>query len=83
MIYPVVLSPVWLDAYPMDKLNNQLTNEDIQRLVLFIEEDYGSGLDKQSFTEALLLMLEEVPGFEMGPHEESDIIELAYAMYKQ
>jgi hypothetical protein len=67
----------------MDNSYQQLSTEDLSRLVAFIYEDYGGELDKLSFTELFLLMLEDVSGIEKGPLNESEIIDMAYLMYQQ
>lgn len=43
---------------------NTLTTEQEQQLVEIITEDFGPGLSQAEFTEALLGLLEDVPGFE-------------------
>jgi len=67
----------------MDNSYQQLSTEDLSRLVAFIYEDYGGELDKLSFTELFLLMLEDMPGIEKGPQDESELIDMPYVMYQQ
>jgi len=67
----------------MDKSYQNITTEELSRLVTFIHEDYRCELDKLSFTELFLLMLEDVPGIEKVPLNESEIIDMAYLMYQQ
>jgi hypothetical protein len=42
----------------------QLTTEQKQNLVEIINDEYGNALDFDDFTNALLGLLEDVPGFE-------------------
>tara|TARA_B110000908_G_scaffold172552_1_gene240715 strand:+ start:5919 stop:6071 length:153 start_codon:yes stop_codon:yes gene_type:complete len=44
-------------------------------------EDYGSGLEKNSFSEAFLLMLEDVPQVDEGPLSEIGLVDCAYDIY--
>jgi len=67
----------------MDNSYQQFSTEDLSRLVAFIYEDYGGELDQNSFTELFSLMLEDIPGIEKGPLNESEIIDMAYLMYQQ
>lgn len=41
-----------------------LTTEQKQQLVEIISEEFGTGMSLAEFTEALLGLLEDVPGFE-------------------
>jgi hypothetical protein len=43
---------------------NTLTTEQKQQLVEIITEEFGAGLSQTEFTETLLGLLEDVPGFE-------------------
>jgi len=67
----------------MNRQSEQLTDEDIHRLVAFLIEDYGTELDKIAFTELMLQMLEDVPGVEMGPQSEVQVVDAAYAIYSR
>jgi hypothetical protein len=64
---PVALNTVWLDGAPVVTKGAQmksLTNEQKQQLVEIISEEHGDGLSQDDFTDALLGLLEDVPGFE-------------------
>jgi len=43
---------------------NSLTTEQKQQLVEIISEEFGSGMTLVEFTDALLGLLEDMPGFE-------------------
>lgn len=43
---------------------NTLTTEQKQQLVEIISEEFGTEMNNAEFTEALLGLLEDVPGFE-------------------
>ncbi|VBI17623.1 Uncharacterised protein [Burkholderia pseudomallei] len=57
-----------------------LTNEQICELATAVRDDFGSGLSREAFTEKLLLLLEDVPGFEAGDVD-ARFIESAWATY--
>lgn len=65
----------------MNKQSQQLNHSEILRLVSFVMEDYGSGLEKNSFSEAFLLMLEDVPQVDEGPLSEIGLVDCAYDIY--
>jgi len=58
-----------------------LTTEQKQELVEIIAEDYGTALDFDDFTNALLGLLEDVPGFETA--EESTINKLSQQLWRK
>jgi len=66
----------------MENINKPLTKSEIYRLVTFIHSDHGSDLNENQFSECLLLLMEDIP-LEMGPHNESQLIDVAYAMYRE
>ncbi|MEK2600907.1 hypothetical protein [Burkholderia arboris] len=49
------------------RLNNfpPLTNEQICDLATAVRGDFGGDLSREDFTEKLLLLLEDIPGFEV------------------
>lgn len=49
-------------------------------LAAAIREDFGPGLSRADFTERLLMLLEDVPGFEVG-EVGTRLIESAWAIY--
>jgi len=58
-----------------------LTNEQKQNLVEIINDEYGNDLDFDDFTNALLGLLEDVPGFETA--KESTIDKLTQTLWSQ
>ncbi|ELW9526732.1 hypothetical protein SIO92_000966 [Burkholderia cenocepacia] len=57
-----------------------LTIEQIRDLTTAVREDFGGDLSRAAFTEKLLLLLEDVPGFEAG-QVDARLIESAWAIY--
>lgn len=57
-----------------------LTNEQICGLATAVCDDFGGDLSREAFTEKLLLLLEDVPGFEAGKVD-ARLIESAWATY--
>ncbi|WP_441459249.1 hypothetical protein [Burkholderia thailandensis] len=57
-----------------------LTIEQIRELSTAVREDFGSGLSRADFTESLLILLEDVPGFEAS-EVDTRLIESAWATY--
>ncbi|MDN7644689.1 hypothetical protein [Burkholderia cenocepacia] len=57
-----------------------LTNEQICELAAAVCDDFGGDLARAAFTEKLLLLLEDVPGFEVGKVD-ARFIKLAWAAY--
>ncbi|RIV56484.1 hypothetical protein [Burkholderia pseudomallei] len=57
-----------------------LTTEQIRAMAAAVREDFGGNLSRADFTESLLLLLEDVPGFEAGKVDER-FIELAWMTY--
>jgi hypothetical protein len=49
------------DTHPL----TSLTDEQIERLAAALLDEFGSGLDRARFNDAALLLLENVPGFEL------------------
>ena len=45
------------------------TNEQVQHLAQYILDDYGSDLTGHRLTDAILLVLEDIAGFEMADDE--------------
>ncbi|RQQ50670.1 hypothetical protein [Burkholderia stagnalis] len=69
----------------MDDIKHQhdypsLTFEQIRDLAMVVLEDLGGKLSRADFTESLLMLLEDVPGFEAG-QVDTRLIELAWAIY--
>jgi len=58
-----------------------LTTEQIQNLVEIINDEYGNTLDFDDFTNALLGLLEDVPGFETA--KESTINKLSQQLWNK
>ena len=58
-----------------------LTTEQKQDLVEIIKDEYGNVLDFDDFTNALLGLLEDVPGFETA--KESTINKLSQQLWSQ
>ena len=58
-----------------------LTNEQKQDLVDIINDEYGNALDFDDFTNALLGLLEDVPGFETA--KESTINKLSQQLWSK
>ena len=58
-----------------------LTTEQKQNLVEIIKDEYGNALDFDDFTNALLGLLEDVPGFETA--EESTINKLSQQLWRK
>jgi hypothetical protein len=58
----------------------QLTTEQKQDLVDIINDEYGNALDFDDFTNALLGLLEDVPGFETT--QESTISKLTNQLWR-
>jgi hypothetical protein len=58
-----------------------LTTEQKQEMVEIIKEEYGNALDFDEFTNALLGLLEDVPGFETA--KESTINNLTQTLWSQ
>jgi len=58
-----------------------LTTEQKQNLVEIINDEYGNTLDFDDFTNALLGLLEDVPGFETS--KESTINNLTQTLWSQ
>ena len=48
---------------------DRITNEQIQHLAQYILDDYGSDLTDHRLTDAILLVLEDIAGFEMADDE--------------
>ncbi|AOK40278.1 hypothetical protein [Burkholderia vietnamiensis] len=57
-----------------------LTPIQIQGLAGAVREDFSGKLSRADFTESLLMLLEDVPGFEAGKVDER-FIELAWMTY--
>jgi hypothetical protein len=58
-----------------------LTTEQKQELVEIIKDEYGNALDFDDFTNALLGLLEDVPGFETA--KESTINKLTQQLWRK
>lgn len=56
-----------------------LTNEQKQQLVEIISEEFGSGIKLEEFTDALLGLLEDMPGYETA--KQSTINKLANQLW--
>ena len=54
--------------------------DQIRELAAAVREDFGDDLARAAFTESLLTLLEDVPGYEMGSILET-LIECAWAEY--
>ncbi|GAB6847882.1 hypothetical protein QLQ97_08125 [Burkholderia pseudomallei] len=59
---------------------NDLTSEQIQALVESIQDCFGNDFSRAEFTNHLLALLEDVPGFEIGDVSAS-LIESAWGIY--
>ncbi|MDW9226673.1 hypothetical protein C7S15_1228 [Burkholderia cepacia] len=57
-----------------------LTIEQIRELAMAVREDSDSDLSRADFTENLLMLLEDIPGFEMD-QESARLIESTWAIY--
>lgn len=57
-----------------------LTIEQIRELAMAVREDFDSDLSRADFTENLLMLLEDIPGFETG-QVNARLIESAWAIY--
>lgn len=57
-----------------------LTNEQVCDLATAVRDDFGGDLSREAFTEKLLLLLEDVPGFEASDVD-ARFIESAWATY--
>ncbi|KVT36546.1 hypothetical protein [Burkholderia ubonensis] len=57
-----------------------LTNEQICELATAVCDDFGGKLSRADFTESLLMLLEDVPAFEVG-NVDAGLIESAWATY--
>ncbi|AVR11550.1 hypothetical protein [Burkholderia thailandensis] len=57
-----------------------LTIEQICELAAAVCDDFGGDLPRAAFTERLLLLLEDVPGFEAGDVD-ARLIESTWAIY--
>ena len=60
---------------------NSLTAEQKQQLVEIINEEFGTGMTLADFTDALLSLLEDIPGFETA--KQSTINKLATQLWSQ
>ncbi|CAM2165126.1 conserved hypothetical protein [Burkholderia latens] len=58
-----------------------LTTDQIRDLATAVREDFGGMLSRTGLTESLLMLLEDVPGFEAGEMD-ARLIELAWATYR-
>jgi hypothetical protein len=58
-----------------------LTTGQKQEMVEIINEEFGTGMTLEEFTNALLGLLEDVPGFETA--EESTINKLSQTLWSQ
>ena len=58
-----------------------LTTEQKHELVDIIKDEYGNALDFDDFTNALLGLLEDVPGFEIA--KESTISKLSQQLWRK
>ncbi len=68
----------------MNTANTHLNDEQLQDLVTYITEDFGSDIDHDTFTTALLSMLENVAGLECLSDDELDLlIDAAFKLYTQ
>ena len=60
----------------MDSTDNEslhgLTDEQIERLAGIVFEDFGPGLSRTQFDDVVLLMFEDVPGFDVMGREQQD-----------
>ena len=50
------------------------TDEQIQHLAQYLLEEYGPDLTSHRLTDAVLLMLEDIAGYEMADVEETNLI---------
>jgi hypothetical protein len=60
---------------------NSLTAEQKQQLVEILNEEFGTGMTHAEFTDALLSLLEDIPGFETA--KQSTINKLATQLWSQ
>ncbi|MEB2488550.1 hypothetical protein SB397_23520 [Burkholderia multivorans] len=61
---------------------NDLTREQVQALVESIQDCFGNDFSRAEFTNHLLALLEDVPGFESGDVPPA-LIESAWAEYSR
>lgn len=59
-----------------------LTIEQIRELVESIQDAFGNDFSRAVFTNHLLVLFEDVPGYETGDVSEA-LIELAWALYSR
>ncbi|AOJ67964.1 MULTISPECIES: hypothetical protein [Burkholderia] len=57
-----------------------LTIDQMRDLAVAVREDFGGNLSQSEFADRLLMLLEDVPGYEMGELPTS-LIESAWAEY--
>lgn len=68
----------------MNTANTHITDDQLQDLVTYITEDFGSDIDHDTFTTALLAMLEDVAGMEcLTDDEQGLLIDAAFKLYTQ
>jgi len=53
---------------------DRMTNEQIQHIAQYILDDYGSGLTSQRLTDAILLVFEDIAGFELADEVAMNLI---------
>ncbi|MCO8612901.1 hypothetical protein KGP95_20690 [Burkholderia multivorans] len=58
-----------------------LTIHQIRALATAVREDFGGNLSRIAFTENLLMLLEDIPGFEADDGADARLIESAWAIY--
>ncbi|MBU9692320.1 MULTISPECIES: hypothetical protein [Burkholderia cepacia complex] len=58
-----------------------LTIDQIRDLATAVREDFGGNLSHIAFTENLLMLLEDIPGFEADDGADARLIESAWATY--
>jgi hypothetical protein len=69
-----------MDDISLDDDLPPLTIDQMRDLAEAVREDFGGNLSRADFTASLLVLLEDVPGFESGDVRTS-LIESAWAAY--
>ena len=68
----------------MNTAITHLSDEQLHDLVTYITEDCGSGLDQDSFADALLSMLADVAGMESLTEQQAIyVVDAAFKLYTQ
>ncbi len=72
-----------MDSTDNDSLH-ALTDEQIERLAAIVLEDFGPGLHRTQFNDVVLLMFEDVAGFEvMGREQKASHLRVLWITYRR